>query len=110
MDRAIDAPVHEDNIVDGPNAIEKRYLKEQIELLGKLTSHDASKIGMLPIESKHVSNHLEKQFSHILTNNDRFNGLKGSTKMLKISSLFKYQSRICNVQRNDDVKHKSMKL
>ena len=38
------------------------------------------------------------------------NGLKGSTKMQKIQSQFKYQSRKYNVQRNRGVGHRGMKM
>ena len=40
MSRAINAPDHGNNVVDGINTTEKRYLKEQMELIGKLASND----------------------------------------------------------------------
>ena len=55
MDRAINAPVHGNNVVDGINAREKLYLKEQKEIIGKFASNNTSKIGMLPSASKYVS-------------------------------------------------------
>ena len=38
------------------------------------------------------------------------NGLRSGTKMKKRESLFKYQSRIYNVQRNSDVIHRAIKM
>ena len=35
MDSAVNAPGHGNNVVDGLNAIEKYYLKKQMELIGK---------------------------------------------------------------------------
>ena len=44
MDRKINALGHENNVVYEFNATEKNYLKEQIELIGKLSSNDTSNI------------------------------------------------------------------
>ena len=41
---------------------------------------------------------------------DRLNGLKVNTNLEKIESLFKCQSHFYNVQRNDYVKQRGMKL
>ena len=41
---------------------------------------------------------------------DRLNGLKGSTKMKKIESIFKYQSGFYSIQSNNDVNHRGVKL
>ena len=48
MDREINAPGHRNNIVDGLNATGKRYLKEQVGLIGKQSSKNTSNIGFLP--------------------------------------------------------------
>ena len=45
MDCTINAPGHGNNVVDGLNAMDKRYLKGEIELIGRLESDDTSKIG-----------------------------------------------------------------
>ena len=42
MDREINAPGYRNKIVDGINATDKHYLKEQKELLGKLASNPMS--------------------------------------------------------------------
>ena len=70
MDCEINARSHGNNIVDGLNAPDKRYLKEQIELLGRLASNDTSKIGMLTISSKYVSIKISEQFIQIIKNKD----------------------------------------
>ena len=48
MDRSINAPGNGNNVYDGLNAKYKRYLKGEMELIGKLASNDTSKIGILP--------------------------------------------------------------
>ena len=53
--RAINSPGHGNNVVDGLNATEKRYLKEQMECIGKLAINNTSNIGMIPSASKYVS-------------------------------------------------------
>ena len=78
---AINAPGHGKNVADGLNAIEKRYLKEQMEPIVKLASNDTSNIGMLPSVSKCVSIKFSDQCIHILDDKDSLNGLKGSTKI-----------------------------
>ena len=58
MDCAINEPGHVKNVVEGINTMGMWYLKEEIDLIGKLTSYDISKIGMLPSASKYISKHL----------------------------------------------------
>ena len=70
MDLAINAPGHWNNVVDGLNAKEKRYLKEQMELIGGLASNGTSNIEMLPSASKYVSIKFLDQCIHILNNKE----------------------------------------
>ena len=51
FDHAINAPSHEKNVVGGLNAMYKRYLKEEIELISELACNDKSIMGMLPSAS-----------------------------------------------------------
>ena len=39
MDRVINAPVHGNNVVDGINTTDTFYLKEKLELIGKLSNN-----------------------------------------------------------------------
>ena len=110
MYRAINAPVHGKNAVDGLNATDKRYLKGEMELMGVLASNDTTNIVMLPSASKYVFINFADQCLHIINNKDRLNRLKGITKLQKRQSRFKYQSRIYNVQRKYDVDHRGMKI
>ena len=110
MDFSITAPVHGNDDVDGPNATNKHYLKEQMELLGELATNDASKIGMLPSVSKNISINFPEQYFQIIIDNYRLNGLKGSTRTQNKESLFKYQQYFYNAQMKDDVKHRGVKF
>ena len=78
--------------------------------MGKLSSNDTTNIGMLPSASKDLSIKFPDQCLHIINNKEIFNGLKGSTKMQKIESQFKYQSLLYNVQKNFDVDHRGKKM
>ena len=52
IDRAINAPGHGKNVVDGFNATAIFYLKGEMELIGKLESNNTTNIWMLPSASK----------------------------------------------------------
>ena len=66
MDRSIDVPDHEKNVIGGLNAMEKRYLKGAMEIIGKLSINDTANIGMLPIASKCVYIKFTDQCLHTL--------------------------------------------
>ena len=91
MDSTINVPVHGNNVVDGLNATENRFLKGKMELMGKLASNNTKNIGMLPSASKYVFINFLDPYLHMINNKERLNGLKGSTKMQKIQAQFKYQ-------------------
>ena len=67
-DHVINSPGHGNNFVDGINATEKCYLKEEMEPMAKLVSKDTTNIGMLPSASKYVSIKFSDQCIHILNN------------------------------------------
>ena len=101
----IHAPVHGKISVDGLNATSKLYLKEQMEIIGKLSINYTSNVGILPIAYKDVSIKSVDQFINIPNIKYRLNGLKGRTKMQNRESLFKYQSRFYSIKSNNNVKH-----
>ena len=107
---AINAPGHGNNVFDGINATYNRYLKEKMELIGKFRSNDTSNIGMLPGDLKDIYNKFSDQCIHMVNNKERLNRLKGRKNIEKREPLFKYQSRIYNVQRSSDVNHRGMKM
>ena len=84
MDHAINAPGHGNNVIDGINEMDKRYLKGKLELIGKLASNNTKNIGMLPSASKEASIKFADQCLHILNNKEILNGLKGNTKIQNI--------------------------
>ena len=65
-----------------------------MELIGKLSSNDASNIGMIPSALKEISIIFTDQCIKNLNNKDRLNRLKCNTKIQNRESLFKYQSCI----------------
>ena len=68
MYRAINVPDHGNNVVDGINTTDKQYLKEKMELIGKLASNNTTNVRMLPSVSKYVSIKFAGQCLHILNN------------------------------------------
>ena len=83
MDHAINSPDNVNNVVDIINYTDKYHLKEQMTPLGKLAGNDTSKNVMFPSVSKYFPIKFAEQCLHIITNNDRLKGLKGSTKTKK---------------------------
>ena len=68
MDHAINAPGHENIVVNGLNAMDRRYLKEQMELIGESESNNTPKIGMLTSASQYVFIKIAYQCIHIINN------------------------------------------
>ena len=68
MDHTINAPGHGNNVIDGINTEDKRYLKGGMEIIGKLGSNYTTKIVMLHISPKDVSIEFVDQCLHILNN------------------------------------------
>ena len=92
--RAINVTCHGNNVFGGFNEMGKFYLKEQTELIGKLASDDTPKIEMLSSASKDVHIKFPDQCIHIIYHKEGINGLKGSTKIQKRQSIFKYKWHI----------------
>ena len=82
------APDNGKNVVDGLNVTDKRYLKEQMKLLGKLTRNDTSNIVMLRSESNNDSIKRVDHYLHILTTNNR-----SSPRFIKTISLYHDSSK-----------------
>ena len=64
----INAPSHENNSVNRRNATDKRDLKGEIDIIGKLANINKSNIGILTRASKDVSIKFSDQCIHILKN------------------------------------------
>ena len=54
MNTENNVPWHGKNAVDELKTMNERYLKEQMETIGKLASNDTSNIGIIPGASKDV--------------------------------------------------------
>ena len=64
--------------------MEKLYLKEQREIIGKLVSNITSNIKILPSALKYVSIECADQCIQIVINKETLNVIKGVTKIQKI--------------------------
>ena len=90
--------------------MDKRYLKNKMGGIGKLGSNNTTNSGMLPSASKYFSKKVGYQCIHILNNREILNGLKCRNIIQKRESLFKYQARIYNFQKDSGVNNKGMKM
>ena len=90
MDCVVNATIHGNNVFDGLITTNNRYSKVKMEPIGKLGRKNTSNIEIIPNDSKDVSINFSYQCIHIIKNKERLNGLKGSTKIQKRESLFKY--------------------
>ena len=79
--RSINTPVRGNNFVGVLNATEKRYLKEQMEIIGKLASNDTSNIGIVSSDSKYVFIKSADKCIPNFNNKGRLNGIKGRITM-----------------------------
>ena len=68
MDSEINAPGHGNIFVDGLNAMDTFYLKEQMELISKLASNNTSKVGILPSVLKDATIKISDQRIQIFNN------------------------------------------
>ena len=78
--------------MNGFNTTDKRCLKEQKELLGKIAINSISNIGIIPSASKDASIKFVEQFLHMINNKERLNGLKFIIKTQEIESLFNFNN------------------
>ena len=81
-----------------------------MEVIGKLLGNNTSKIGMIPSASNNIYIKFVDQCIHNISIKDGLNGLKGNKKTQNIESLLKYQSRFHNVQSNNDIYHRGIKM
>ena len=81
-----------------------------MELIGKLSCNNISKIGSLPSALKGVSVKFTYQCIQIINNKEMLNGLKGSTKIQNRQSLFIYQPHIYNFQRKSNINQRGTKI
>ena len=80
---SINTPGHVNNVGDVLNATDKRYLKGEMEFIGKLSSNHTINVGTLSSASKDVSIKFSDQCLHIINDKEILNGIKGSTEMQK---------------------------
>ena len=105
MDRAINVSGHGNNVVDGLNVTDKRYLKYQMEIIGKFVRDDTTNIGIFPNALKYIFIKFANHCLHIINNKEILKEVKVITNMQNRESLFKYQSSVYNVQRNSAFNH-----
>ena len=76
MNLSTSAPRHGNNVVDGLNALDKRYFEGEMKLMGKLASNYTTNIGMLTSASKYVSINFSDKCLYILNNKGKIEWTK----------------------------------
>lgn len=115
IDRAVGAPGHGKDIVDGINATDKRFLQKQMCMIGTPECNDdkfrieAASV----IEDANASASffiLAHECARLCLHEDRLYGVKGHHKSSKRDEQAKLKERIYNVQEPDDVKFSNIKF
>ena len=111
IDRDISSPVHGKEVVDGFNAIGKRYmykLMSNVQLTGSRTFD--SQILMNSCRHKKNDVSLAKESQRRPSKEHRKHGTIDQGKYRKIASKRRYTDREYHVQDNTDVAHKDVKI
>jgi hypothetical protein len=110
IDRAIGAPSHGKDIVDGINATDKRYLAGCMCLIGTPEANDGEKRMAAQSMVETASKSLADECARLCTLDSRLQGVKGHTKHAKREASAKMKMRHYHVQNPDDVRYKHVKF
>jgi hypothetical protein len=113
IDRAIGAPGHGKDLVDGLNATDKRYLKELFKMLLE-AEDDSNANSQRRMEAHAMTNEGEENSLAVLAaeklgDPSRSSGVKGDRKHAKREGAAKMTQRKYHVQKPEDVMHRGIK-
>jgi len=112
IDRAIGAPSHGKDIVDGLNATDKRFLMQLLRYLDKVWEEAKHSERKMPAHSmtEDGEHSLASLAAERLSHESRSSGVKGAgPKHAKREEAAKVKSRSYHVHKNEDVKHRGLK-
>jgi hypothetical protein len=105
IDRAIGAPGHGKDIVDGLNATDKRFLKGKMCLIGSLEANNSAHRMVAHSMVEGASKSLAEECARLCSDEARTSGVKGSLKSEKRETNSKY-----HVQQAETVKFRDLKM
>lgn len=112
IDRAIGAPGHGKDVVDGLNATDKRHLTQLLQYLDNVWEEDNHIERKMPAHSMTEEGEfsLAELAAERLRHESRASGVKGAgAKHAKRESSAKVKSRTYHVHRDENVKHRGLK-
>jgi len=112
IDRAIGAPSHGKDVVDGLNATDKRFLKWLFQAIAKAESNDDQSERKMPAHSMTSEGEefsLAKVAKEKLSHVSRLAGVKGNKKSAKREEKAKMRLQQYHVQKEEDVKYRGIK-
>jgi hypothetical protein len=110
IDRAVGAPGHGKDEVDGLNAVDKRYLQTKMRVVATAGENDDNERMMRAhamVENENFS--MAGECYRLLSNPERVDGVGSFTKHVKRESEKKVQSRMYFLQKHEDVEHDNLK-
>jgi hypothetical protein len=106
IDRAIGAPSHGKDVVDGINATDKRYLAGCMCLVGTPEANDGDKRMAAQSMVETASKSLADECVRLCSLDSRLQGVKGHMKHAKREASAQLKMRHYHIQDPDDVKYK----
>ncbi len=110
IDRAIEAPGHGKDIVDGLNATDKRFLKGKMCLIGSPEANGSAHRMVAHSMVEGASKSLAEECAHLCSDEARTSGVKGSVKSEKRETNSKLKLRKYHVQQAETVKFRDLKM
>jgi hypothetical protein len=110
IDRAIGAPGHGKDIVDGINATDKTYLGRMMCLTGTPEANDSEKRMSAESMTETASKSLAVEAQRLLSLDSRINGVKGDKKHAKRQASATLKQRHYHVQDPDDLEFENLKF
>jgi hypothetical protein len=110
IDRAIGAPGHGKDIVDGINATDKTYLASMMCLTGTPEANDSQKRMSAESMTETASKSLAFEAQRLLSLDSRINGVKGDKKHGKREANATLKQRHYHVQNPEDVEFENLKF
>jgi hypothetical protein len=110
IDRAIGAPGHGKDIVDGLNATDKRFLKGKMCLIGSPEANDSAHRMVAHSMVEGASKSLAEECARLCSDEVRTSGVKGSVKREKRETNSKLKLRKYHVRQAETVKFRDLKM
>jgi hypothetical protein len=110
IDRAIGAPGHGKDIVDGLNATDKRFLASKMRMIGLPEGSDAENRMAAESMVEGTSKSLAVECARLLSASTRNEGMKSHAKYAKRESNAALKKRHYHVQKQEDVLFSELKM